>query len=913
MVGHLRRQVDAHLPRRRGGGPGGRARSAPSRVTPSNLHIGLKRVGAPNVDAFSGVLDEVVLYDRGLNASEVRQLAAGAGAALSRSSPRRRREQNQTSRRKTGEATWPANPPELDDVTLARAKSGDRAAQAALLEHYEPRVVGMLSWMLGYEEPQLEDLAQETFFRVLRALPGFHTRSSGRLGTWILTIATRLALDQVRRDPANPEATPGWWPRCRSGCPVPIRTWSAARSPARSWRPSRRCGPVSSRPSCCARCTGSATRRSRRARHRDRNGKVPALARAERPAARAGRAARRVRPEARRPRRVAMNAMRHAGSTVAHRCSAAGLLLAAGGLSLERRRRGREPAAAGPPRVGRRRRPARRSAARPSRRARPRRPPPPAPPRCGAPASSCAATTSQRLGANLDETILAPAAITPGEFGKLYCRPVDGEIYGQILYVPNLDLGARGRRNACFVVTMKNRVYAFDADSEQEPALWEKSYVDEAAAVTPVPARDVGRACGVYRDISTSIGILGTPVIDPASSTMYFVTRSKEGAGADIQYLQRLHAVSLLDGSARAGSPVVIEGSLPGTGANAVDGRVRFNPLTNNQRAALMLHDGVVYIAWSSHCDQGPYHGWVLGYDATSLAQVVAYNTTPNGRNGGIWMSGAAPAVDEQGFIYLLTGNGDADLGPEGGPNRGHSFLKLRRQGGDSAARRLVHPLQLRVLEAEDRDLGSTGVVLIPGTNIVMGGSKEGKLYLVDRTNMGKHRTTDDSQILQTVALTGAAPGPHPRQPRLLEEPGGRVPLRHGRGGLPQAVPHRGRPAAAAQDERLPRAHRPARAQHVHDAGRHPHPDRRRRQARQRHPVGHPQRQQGRQQRGGARACSAPSTPATSARSSGTARPTPPATGSATSPSSTPPPSTTARSTSPPSPTATASTATSVD
>jgi RNA polymerase sigma-70 factor, ECF subfamily len=99
--------------------------------------------------------------------------------------------------------------PELDDATLSRAKSGDRAAQAALLEHYEPRVLGLLSWMLGYEEPQVEDLAQETFFRVLRALPGFHTRSSGRLGTWILAIATRLALDQVRRDPANPEATPG--------------------------------------------------------------------------------------------------------------------------------------------------------------------------------------------------------------------------------------------------------------------------------------------------------------------------------------------------------------------------------------------------------------------------------------------------------------------------------------------------------------------------------------------------------------------------------------------------------------------------------------------------------------------------------------------------------------------------------
>jgi hypothetical protein len=361
----------------------------------------------------------------------------------------------------------------------------------------------------------------------------------------------------------------------------------------------------------------------------------------------------------------------------------------------------------------------------------------------------------QRLGANLDETILAPASVDGQRFGKLYCRAVDGEIYGQMLYLPNLNLGAKGRHNTLLVVTMTNRVYAFDADSEGEPALWEKSFVDEAAAVTPVPARDVGRACGVYRDISSSIGILSTPAIDAAANTMYFVTRTKEGAGPDLKYLQKLHAVNLLDGSERVGSPVVIEGSLPGSGANAVEGRVRFNPLTNNQRAALMIHDGVVYIAWSSHCDQGPYHGWVLGYDAATLGQVVAYNATPNGRNGGIWMSGAAPAVDEEGFIYLLTGNGDADLGPEGGPNRGHSFLKLRRQGSTLQIADWFTPFNYSVLEAEDRDLGSTGVLLVPGSNIVMGGSKEGKLYLVDRTNMGRYRATDDNQILQTVALTG--------------------------------------------------------------------------------------------------------------------------------------------------------------
>jgi hypothetical protein len=134
---------------------------------------------------------------------------------------------------------------------------------------------------------------------------------------------------------------------------------------------------------------------------------------------------------------------------------------------------------------------------------------------------------------------------------------------------------------------------------------------------------------------------------------------------------------------------------------------------------------------------------------------VVTYNATPNGRNGGIWMSGAAPAVDAEGFIYLLTGNGDADLGPAGGPNRGHSFVKLQRQGQSLQVVDWFTPFNYSILEAEDRDLGSSGVLLVPGTNLVLGGSKEGKLYVVDRTNMGKHRPTDDGQIVQTVALTG--------------------------------------------------------------------------------------------------------------------------------------------------------------
>jgi hypothetical protein len=255
---------------------------------------------------------------------------------------------------------------------------------------------------------------------------------------------------------------------------------------------------------------------------------------------------------------------------------------------------------------------------------------------------------------------------------------------------------------------------------------------------------------GGYKDISRWVGILSTPAIDPAAQTLYLVARTKEAAGV---YVQKLHAISLVDGRERPGSPVEIRATTRGTGAGSVAGVLTFDPKLQNQRAGLLLHQGVVYIAWASHCDEEPYHGWIVGYDARTLAQVVVYNDTPGGKNGGIWMAGQAPSVDEEGNLYLITGNGTADLA--GGPNRGESFIKLRRQGDTLALLDWFTPFNYEVLEREDRDLGSSGALLIPGRNIVLGGGKEGKLYLLDRANLGKHRPTDDGQILQTVAVTG--------------------------------------------------------------------------------------------------------------------------------------------------------------
>ena len=358
----------------------------------------------------------------------------------------------------------------------------------------------------------------------------------------------------------------------------------------------------------------------------------------------------------------------------------------------------------------------------------------------------------KRTGANLGEVMLKPGNVKQASFGKQYCRPVDHEIYGQILYVPGLDLGARGKRNVVYVVTMQSSVYAFDADDPSAPSVWEKHFATNG--LTPVPTTDVGQVCiqfnGRYNDISQFIGIMGTPVIDPTTQTIYFVARFKQGAGS---YVQRLHALSLVDGSDRAGSPVIIEGSVPGTGQGSVNGVVAFNPQTQNQRPGLLLSQGVVYIAWASHCDQGPYHGWVIGYDAKTLKQAVVYNTSPNGQFAGIWMAGQAPAVDDAGNIYIMTGNGTADL--QGGPNRGNSFIKLQRQGATLALLDYFTPFDYQILEQQDRDLGSAGALLIPGRNIVLGGGKEGRMYILNTGGMGKFQVGTDNQIIQSIDVTG--------------------------------------------------------------------------------------------------------------------------------------------------------------
>jgi hypothetical protein len=356
-----------------------------------------------------------------------------------------------------------------------------------------------------------------------------------------------------------------------------------------------------------------------------------------------------------------------------------------------------------------------------------------------------------RTGANTNETVLTTTNVNVSQFGKIFERTVDDEIYAQPLYVEGVSVPGIGLRNVVYVTTNNDSVYAFDADDRTATApLWRVSYTNPAAGIVPVSRTDVGQACGTYADFAGNIGIAGTPVIDAAAQTMFFVTRTKESG----TFVQRLHAIDIRDGSERPGSPRLIQATVVGTG----DGRdalnnIAFNARTQNQRAGLLLDRGTVYITWASYCDQGPYHGWILGYDAATLQQVMVYNTTPDGGLGGIWQSGGGLSADAAGNMYALTGNGTFN-GDTGGRNFGNSFLKVSPTG---ILLDWFTPFNWSFLNATDEDLGIQNALLIPNTNLVVGGGKEGVMYVLNANGMGRFRSGNNGQIIQSFQASSAA------------------------------------------------------------------------------------------------------------------------------------------------------------
>jgi hypothetical protein len=348
-----------------------------------------------------------------------------------------------------------------------------------------------------------------------------------------------------------------------------------------------------------------------------------------------------------------------------------------------------------------------------------------------------------RTGTNPQETILSVNNVNKTNFGKLFTVNLNSEVYAQPLYVSKLGI-AGGTHNVVYVATMGSTIYAIDADTGA--ALWQKSYG------APIVTSEVQSPTGTNINPSTPLGILSTPVIDLANDTMYFVHGNESSANGTNTYSFVLEAIDI-----RTGLKVIPAVNIAGSYATA-DTTLTFNPRVQNQRASLALANGNVYIAFASHNDSGNYHGWVFAYSASNLTQVAAYSDTTIGSEGGIWMAGSAPAIDEYGNLYISTGNGAFSTTPKGVTQTGNSFIKL------SPTLQLLDyftPYNSQALNEADVDLGSAGVVLIPNpsdlsqTEYVLGGGKGGMLYLTPASDLGGFDSSEDNVTQEFQAIYG--------------------------------------------------------------------------------------------------------------------------------------------------------------
>lgn len=355
-----------------------------------------------------------------------------------------------------------------------------------------------------------------------------------------------------------------------------------------------------------------------------------------------------------------------------------------------------------------------------------------------------------RSGWNANETVLNTSNVNVQSFGAVFTLPVDDQVYAQPLVVANAPI-SNGYHNVVYVATVNNTLYAFDADDGR--LYWRKNFT--RPGMRAPKNTDMYDACGgQYTNFSGNIGIVGTPVIDATNQVIYFVARSTSGGA----YAQELHAVNIVSGSDLAGSPVIISASVAGNGDGSVNNVVGFDSQRANQRQALTLVNGVVYVSFSSHCDWGPYHGWILGYDAATLQSRVVYNDTPNGYAGGMWESGMGMAADAQGNLYVVTGNGTVgdSTDPTGLGNRGESALKLTPSGSSLQVASYFTPSNYQFLNDYDVDYGTMGSFLIPNSNYFLTGGKDGNLYLLNRDAMGGW-TAAANQVQQVLVLSSSA------------------------------------------------------------------------------------------------------------------------------------------------------------
>ena len=378
---------------------------------------------------------------------------------------------------------------------------------------------------------------------------------------------------------------------------------------------------------------------------------------------------------------------------------------------------------------------------------------------------------NQRTGLNTNETILNLTNVSSTTFGKLFSYAVDGYVYAQPLYVPNLNIQGKGVHNVCFVVTESNTVYAFDADSAGAAGglLWKTNL--GPPAVTTIAGVFTNKNFGTrynnnsYTDIMPRVGITGTPVIDLNSGTLYVDAFTGEVGGGATNYFHRLHALNLTNGTEKSFSPVVVAAAVAGNGVGSVSGTLSFSAKQHSQRSALTLAGGILYVPFAGYADTDPYHGWLLGYNATNLTLLTNYvfNTTPNstvatyGANageGGIWMGGGGLCVDENTNLYFEVGNGIFNATNNAGKTEySDSFLKLSTTNGLAVADYFT-PYDQATLALNDTDLGSGGMILLPDQpgafpRLLLGAGKAGKIYLLNRDQL----TTNNSHFNPATSL----------------------------------------------------------------------------------------------------------------------------------------------------------------
>ncbi|HLV93571.1 MAG TPA: chitobiase/beta-hexosaminidase C-terminal domain-containing protein, partial [Candidatus Acidoferrales bacterium] len=364
---------------------------------------------------------------------------------------------------------------------------------------------------------------------------------------------------------------------------------------------------------------------------------------------------------------------------------------------------------------------------------------------------------NMRTGQNINEIILTPSNVNSSSFGKLFKTSVDGFVYAQPLYMSNVAI-AGGTHNVVYVATENDSVYAFDADNGTQ--LWHASLVDaNHGGTTDEKAVPVGDLAAAHcNNVKPLIGITSTPVIDRNTSSMYVEAKSELANGS---FIHRLHMLDITTGAEISPGPSQITATVPGTGEGGTT--ITFNDATQFNRPGLLFLNGTVYIAYASHCDSTPYHGWIFAYNASSLARTAVFVANPNGTDAGIWMSGAGLAADSNGSIFSVTGNGTFDS-----KDFGDSIFKLILSGSTLALTDYFTPYNQSSLNSTDGDLGSGGVLLLPdqpGTfsHELIEAGKRSTIYLINRDQMTTNNThycsgcSSDSEIVQE--LTSAVGG----------------------------------------------------------------------------------------------------------------------------------------------------------